>query len=119
MGNEIFGNRVKELREGKRISMDQLAKDLKVTKSRVNMWENSGTIPRGDVLISLANYFNVSTDYLLGNNSAEAIDPTKKKLNSLQRNLGKLNAEKLQLAEDVLKAVFKDIFNDSEEDDDI
>lgn len=49
MGNLIFSKRIKELRENKGLSMDQLASELGVTKSRVNMWENNGTIPRGEV----------------------------------------------------------------------
>ena len=73
MANQVFGIRVKELREKAGLSMDQLATKLGVSTSRVNMWENSGTIPRGDVLIQLANYFKVSTDYLLGNETQECI----------------------------------------------
>lgn len=119
MGNEVFGKRVKELREKGKISMEQLAKQLGVTKSRVNMWENNGTVPRGDILIKLANYFGVTTDYLLGNNDESAISLTDAKLNSLQRNLGKLNEEELNKAESMLKLMFMDIFNDEEDDDDI
>lgn len=119
MGNEIFGKRVKELREKKDFSMDNLARELGVTKSRVNMWENSGTVPRGDILIKLAKLFGVSTDYLLGNNDESAVSLTDAKLNSLQRNLGKLNEEELSKAEGMLKAVFADIFIDEEDDNDI
>lgn len=119
MANQVFGIRVKELREKAGLSMDQLATKLGVSKSRVNMWENSGTIPRGDVLIQLANYFKVSTDYLLGNDDASAISPTNAQLSSLQRNLGKLNEADLNRAEGMLKAVFMDIFNDEDDDDDI
>jgi len=119
MGNEVFGKRVKELREKRGFSMDKLANELGVTKSRVNMWENSGTVPRGDVLIKLAKLFGVSTDYLLGNNDDSAVSLTDERLNSLQRNLGKLNEEELNKAESMLKLMFMDIFNDEEDDDDI
>lgn len=119
MGNQVFSKRIKDLREAKRLSMDQLAKELNITKSRVNMWENNGTIPRGDLLIQLAQYFNVSTDYLLGNDDMSGVSKTNIKLNSLQRNLGKLNERELEQAEGMLKAVFMDIFNDEEKDDDI
>lgn len=119
MGNQIFGKRIKDLRESKSLSMDQLAKALGVTKSRVNMWENNGTIPRGDVLVQLAQYFNVSTDYLLANDDMSGVSTTNEKLNSLQRNLGKLNERELEQAEGMLKAVFMDIFNDEEDEDDI
>ena len=119
MANNIFSTRVKELREKSGLSMDQLATNLKVTKSRVNMWENNGTIPRRDVLVELANYFNVTTDYLLGNDDTSNISQDNSKLSSLQRNLGKLNEADLEKAEGMLKAVFMDIFNDEDDDDDI
>ena len=119
MANQIFSTRVKDLREKSELSMDQLATKLGVSKSRVNMWENNGTIPRGDVLIQLANFFNVSTDYLLGNDDNSAISSSNDKLSSLQRNLGKLSEADLNRAEGMLRAVFTDIFNDQEDDDDI
>lgn len=116
MANEVFMRRMKELRQKKGISMDELAKALDVSKSRINMWENNGSVPRSDILIKIAEYYGVPTDYLLGNNSTSE-SPTDAKLNALQRNLGKLNEEELKKAEDVLKAVFSDIFNDVEDDD--
>lgn len=119
MSNKVFGTRVKDLREKEGLSMEQLAIDLGVTKSRVNMWENNGTIPRGDVLVQLANHFNVSIDFLLGNDDNSAISKSNSQLSSLQRNLGKLNEADLNKAEGMLKAVFMDIFNDEEDDDDI
>lgn len=119
MGNQIFSIRVKDLREKRGLSMEQLATQLGVSKSRVNMWENSGTIPRGDVLIQLANFFEVSTDYLLGNDDSTSISFVNPQLSSLQRNLGKLNEADLKKAEGMLKAVFMDIFTDEEDEDDI
>ena len=119
MGNLLFSKRIKELRENKGLSMDQLASEFGVTKSRVNMWENNGTIPRGEVLIQLARFFHVTTDYLLGNDDTSEVSKTNTKLNSLHRNLGKLNERELKQAEGMLKAVFMDIFNDEDDEDDI
>ena len=118
MGNDVFSTRLKDLRKKKGISMDQLAKDLNVTKSRVNMWENNGTVPRSDLLIKLSKYFEVSADYLIGNDDESAIDFSNQKLSSLQRNLSKLNEDELEKAQGMLKAVFYDVFNDDEEDED-
>ena len=112
MGNQYFSTRIKELREKSGLSMDQLATNLNVTKSRINMWENNGTIPRMNVLIDLARFFNVTTDYLLGNDDTANVSHCNAKLSSLQRNLGKLNEADLERAEGMLKAVFPDIFND-------
>ena len=119
MGNQYFSTRIKELREKAGLSMDKLATELNVTKSRINMWENNGTVPRMDILVKLSNYFDVSTDYLLGNDDTKNVSNENAKLHYLQRGLGKLNQEDLAKAEGMLKAVFMDIFNDEEDDDDI
>ena len=67
MGNKIFANRIKKLRTDKKLSLDMLAKELGINKSRIGMWETNGTVPRDDILIKLSQYFNVSIDYLLSN----------------------------------------------------
>ena len=117
MPNFYFQKRIKNLRENENLSMQQLAEQMRVTKSRVNMWENNGTVPRMDILVKLANYFNVTTDYLLGNDDVSKISNDNKKLGYLQRNLGKLNKKELEQAEGMLKAVFVDIFNNEDEKD--
>ena len=118
MSNQVLSTRIKELREKAGLSMDQLAKQLGVTKSRVNMWENNGTVPRMNILIQLAKFFDVSTDYLLGNDDAKNLSLEDARLSTLQRNLGKLSEKDLEKAEGMLKAVFMDIFNDDEDEDD-
>ncbi len=119
MANQFFSTRVKELREKAGLSMDQLAKQLGITKSRVNMWENNGTVPRMNVLVELAKFFNVTTDYLLGNDDTSNLSLNNTRLSTLQRNLGKLSEADFEKAEGMLKAVFMDIFNDEDDDDDI
>ena len=118
MANQYFSTRVKELREKAGLSMDQMAKQLGVTKSRINMWENNGTVPRMNMLVELAKFFSVTTDYLLGNDEAKNLSLENSRLSSLQRNLGKLSEADLEKAEGMLKAVFMDIFNDDEDNDD-
>ena len=63
MENKIFGQRIKKLRNDKGLSMQELADKLGVTKSSINMWENSSSIPKDNILISLSKMFNVSIDY--------------------------------------------------------
>lgn len=43
-----------------------LLKALDLSTSKGTAWRN-GAIPKGDVLLKIASYFHVSTDYLLGN----------------------------------------------------
>lgn len=58
--------RIKEERIKLGLSQKDLADILKVGPSTVSMWEQGKRIPDSDMLIILANYFNVSIDYLLG-----------------------------------------------------
>lgn len=109
MGNEVFSKRLKELRNSKKLTMDQLAAKLDVSKSRVNMWENNGTVPRQDKLIELANFLGVTTDYLLGiDNKTNIQNPI---MNSIQRGLENLDEEELLKAKQLLSDNFKDLFN--------
>lgn len=62
-----FPERLLELIEEKRINKNQLQKELNLNKSSILNWTTRGNIPSGDILSILANYFNVSVDYLLGN----------------------------------------------------
>lgn len=43
-----------------------LLKALNLSTSKGTAWRN-GAMPKGDVLLKIASYFHVSTDYLLGN----------------------------------------------------
>lgn len=114
MANKLFSERVRKLRLDNNMTMDALAEKLNITKSRISMWENNGTVPREDVLIQLSRLYGVSIDYLLGNEGQEGNQPDNPRLNYIQRSLGKLDNERLQKAESVLKAVFDDIFEEEE-----
>ena len=68
----LFSKRLKELRLSKGLKQTDLAKILEMSERGYRRWELSDTEPNLDKLIFLANYFNVSTDYLLGRTN----DPT-------------------------------------------
>ncbi len=61
-----FTERLKELREEKGWTQDKLAKMLGYTESCVGKWERGKTEPNLNDLARVAQFFNVTTDYLLG-----------------------------------------------------
>lgn len=65
----MFGNRLKSALENAGISQVQLAQELNLTGPAVNRWCNNVTQPDADAIVKIANILNVSTDYLLGNDS--------------------------------------------------
>ena len=57
---------LKQLRTEKNISQQQLAALLNVSQQSINKYENHETEPNLDTLISMADYFDTSVDYLIG-----------------------------------------------------
>ena len=62
-------NRLKELRDEKKVSMAQIARDLNVPYTTYVNYEKEEREPNSEMLIKLANYFNVSIDYIIGRSS--------------------------------------------------
>ena len=62
----MLGARIKELRKDFGLSQVELAMRMEVTKQTISNWENGNIQPSVDMLVGLANVFNVTTDYLLG-----------------------------------------------------
>ena len=62
----MLGNNIKELRKNKRMTQKDLAEAMRVSQQTVGAWETERAIPGADTLSDLADYFNVTTDYLLG-----------------------------------------------------
>lgn len=77
---------LKKLREENKISQQKLANELKVSQSTVGMWENGKNKPEFDTLIKIADYFNVSVDYLLGKSENKKM-PADENISELDKKL--------------------------------
>ena len=81
------GERIKELRKARRMTQNEFAERINVTKSTVSAYENGSRLPSYDVLIRIARLFKVSTDHLLGYSEKTEIDVTgltRKQINVIQ-----------------------------------
>lgn len=65
---------IKQLRLARNLSQVDLANALGVTKQSVSNWENNNIQPSIDMLVRLAEFFSVSTDYILGLNQRKYIE---------------------------------------------
>lgn len=63
------GNIIRELREDKSYTQRQLAKMIGISSGCLSKYETGKTLPAPDILIKLADVFNVSVDYLIGKNN--------------------------------------------------
>lgn len=109
----VFSKRLIELMKQNEINQKELAQKIRVTESAMSYYVNGDRMPRSDVLKRMAKALETTTDYLLGT-SEYIIENPRGELQYLQRNLDKLDAEQLKKAENILKAVFDDIFDDEE-----
>ena len=66
---KVFAERLTQLRESRDLSKTELAKILHVSDSCISQYEKDTSMPGHDTLLSIARYFGVSVDYLLGNKS--------------------------------------------------
>ena len=65
----MFQERLKSMRLEAKLTQKELAEKLKIGQNTYSYWEKGIRKPVGENLNKLANFFNVSTDYLLGNSN--------------------------------------------------
>lgn len=93
------------LRKEKNITQAELAKKLNIRQTTVSSWENGVSVPDYPTLIKLADFFEVSTDFLLGReddfgivqsqSAAPALDKDEQELIENFRELNRLQKQKI------------------------
>lgn len=103
----MFYDNLNALCKSKGLTVTALLKELNISTSKGTAWK-SGSVPKGDILSKLAAYFNVSTDYLLGNTDKQHggnIDP---QTLEFMRLYERLPSDKRDLALKVMKVLVGD-----------
>lgn len=75
-GGCMIGEKIRELRERNKLTQNDLARLLNITRSSVNAWESGLSVPSTQYVVELARIWKVSTDYLLGLNDTATISVT-------------------------------------------
>lgn len=65
MKDNVFGKRLKELRQEKGISQRRLGEIFGVCNQTISFWETGSREPDLDTLLSIAHYFEVPLEQLL------------------------------------------------------
>ena len=68
--NEI----IKQLRISRGYNQVEFARLLGVTKQCVSNWENDNVVPSIEMLVNIADIFNVTTDYVLGRSDTTSLN---------------------------------------------
>lgn len=94
-----FGSILRNLRKEKGISGKELADILKVHKGSISNWETDRRSPDKEMLNTIAEYFNVSVDYLLGRTDEKTLHIEEKK--KLDPGVKTIAAKKINVNEDL------------------
>ena len=115
----MFSQNLKKLKENNGVSNYKLAKSIGCSQSTIANWVEGKTLPDSETLLKIASYFNVSTDYLLGDQNNIKVydehdnivvidDETRDIIDSLRTNPEMkilFSVSKKATKEDILKAV--------------
>lgn len=74
--NSIFATRLRDLISEHETTITEVANNINVTRQAVSAYQDGSSQPTADTLLKIANYFNVSTDYLLGKSDVQTSDTT-------------------------------------------
>ena len=69
----MFSERLRDLRNERGISQKELANILFVSQQTVAKWETDRSTPNPEMISKIAQYFNVSSDYLIGMSDTKSI----------------------------------------------
>lgn len=71
-----FGEKLKQLRKSRGLTQKELGAKVGLSKAVVSKYENDLGYPSLDVIVKIASFFNVTTDYLLGAKQGKTLDVT-------------------------------------------
>jgi len=100
----MIGERIKELRKSRKLTLKQFGIQFGLSESTISQYENENRTPDYEVLKKIADFFEVSTDYLLGRTD----EPSTK---SLDEQLEGVNFALYKEAEELSDADKRDVLN--------
>ena len=93
----LLNETIKKLRLARGLNQVEFAKAMGVSKQCVSYWENDNVMPSIEMLVKIADYFNVTTDYVLGRTEKITIDVSEltyeqiSHISLIVRDMAKLN----------------------------
>lgn len=98
----MFSQKLKELRKQHNLTQAQLAKELNIGTSTIGMYESNIRKPSYNVLLKIANFFNVPVDLLMSestpNNDSNILE-------EFANGIKKLSPEELSIVKSILESL--------------
>lgn len=107
----ILANNIKTLRKQKNLNQAELGKILHVSQQTIGSWETGRAIPGSDTLNILADYFQVSTDELLGRKTSDSVNDSD--LSKMIKNARFFDGKPIDDHDkDLVRGILKRIYNE-------
>lgn len=98
-------SRIKQLREKRGLIQEILAAELGITQQMLSKYERDITLIKVDILKKIAEYFNVTTDYLLGISEIKRDLQGQMQMNETYDFVVMDNGKKISISEDRRKMI--------------
>ena len=106
----MFGDIFKELRLERKLSQEKIADDLEISQPLIAKWESHQSTPSPEMLDYIADYFNVSVDYLIGRSKYRNLEADNSELDNVLFSKAKdLTDDEKKTIINVINAIKKDI----------
>jgi transcriptional regulator with XRE-family HTH domain len=110
-----FGERLKFLRNKVGLTQLQFGEKFNLAESTISLYESDKRFPDQDTLLKLANFFDVSMDYLLGRSDSlisneSTIEPSNPDIRMLARSGNKLSPEDAKKLREMAELMFPEVF---------
>ena len=104
--NNIIGERIRKMRKENRLKQDDVAKALGYTGRAIGNYEKGERVPGPKTIAKLAQYFDCTSDYLLGLDDNPIIKESGEtyKVQDIKDELFSLDDEQLKLVTEIIKA---------------
>ena len=108
--NRMFGDVFKQLRLEKGLSQDKIAEELDVSQPLIAKWESHQSTPAPEMLDYIADYFNISVDYLIGRSKFKNLESDNSELDNVLFNKAKeLTDDEKKTIINVINAIKKEV----------
>lgn len=94
---------LKKLRNEKGISQQHLATKLGISQQSINKYENHSIEPDIETLIAIADYFDVTVDYLIGRTDKDGNNLNLSDIELVSQNYKKLNDNEKHCVDTIIK----------------
>lgn len=90
---KTLGDRLRELRKGRRLTQTELASRLHLTRHQISTYENDQVLPSLEVIINYCKFFNARVDFLLDiANDFEHADLEQQVINQIIKSSNRLSS---------------------------